>query len=225
MPRILLVRHGQASFGKSNYDQLSECGVRQSQLLGEHLREIAHQPADMMSGTLQRHMQTADAISRGLDKEVERALNPDWNEFDFEQIAGAYLSRHPDERPSEVHKDPRQFFALLRKALLAWAHDEVEAPGLETWQAFEQRIERALGKTTEGDEQGTRLVISSGGAISMAIGLILGLKPENVISLNLQTRNTGVSELYFKRNTIHLSSFNGVPHLMRNEHTSLITSA
>ena len=36
MAQIYLVRHGQASFGSSNYDQLSELGFEQARLLGRH---------------------------------------------------------------------------------------------------------------------------------------------------------------------------------------------
>ena len=39
MKEIFFVRHGQASFGKENYDQLSELGVEQSKKLGEYLQK------------------------------------------------------------------------------------------------------------------------------------------------------------------------------------------
>ena len=38
MAHIHLIRHGQASFGAADYDQLSDLGHRQSVRLGEHLR-------------------------------------------------------------------------------------------------------------------------------------------------------------------------------------------
>ena len=37
MGSIYLIRHGQASLGAANYDELSPLGVRQSQLCGEFL--------------------------------------------------------------------------------------------------------------------------------------------------------------------------------------------
>ena len=36
MITILLARHGQASFGKKNYDELSELGITQARMLGAH---------------------------------------------------------------------------------------------------------------------------------------------------------------------------------------------
>ena len=38
MSELFLVRHAQASFGKADYDQLSELGVNQSRWLGEYFR-------------------------------------------------------------------------------------------------------------------------------------------------------------------------------------------
>ena len=40
MTSIYLVRHGQASFGKKDYDNLSGIGEKQSFLLGEHFKKL-----------------------------------------------------------------------------------------------------------------------------------------------------------------------------------------
>ena len=40
MAEILVVRHGQASFGADNYDELSEKGRNQGRLLGDTLRAM-----------------------------------------------------------------------------------------------------------------------------------------------------------------------------------------
>ena len=40
MAELLIVRHGQASFGAENYDELSPLGVEQAQLAGDYLRHI-----------------------------------------------------------------------------------------------------------------------------------------------------------------------------------------
>jgi broad specificity phosphatase PhoE len=42
MGTLYLVRHGQASFGADDYDQLSALGRRQSVRLGEYLRGKGH---------------------------------------------------------------------------------------------------------------------------------------------------------------------------------------
>ena len=40
MTTIHLVRHGQASFGKEDYDNLSEIGLKQAFLLGQHFKNL-----------------------------------------------------------------------------------------------------------------------------------------------------------------------------------------
>ena len=45
MAAIYLVRHGQASFGAADYDQLSARGEQQAQLLGQWLKDC-HLPVE-----------------------------------------------------------------------------------------------------------------------------------------------------------------------------------
>ena len=40
MGSIYLIRHGQASFGADDYDVLSPLGVRQAEVLGDHLAHV-----------------------------------------------------------------------------------------------------------------------------------------------------------------------------------------
>ena len=44
MPALYLIRHGQASFGAEDYDQLSDLGMRQSQHVGEYFSAQGIQP-------------------------------------------------------------------------------------------------------------------------------------------------------------------------------------
>ncbi|HDJ7843719.1 TPA: histidine phosphatase family protein, partial [Acinetobacter baumannii] len=54
MTTIYLVRHGQASFGKSNYDELSENGEAQATLLGQYFKKILKEQPYVVAGTMQR---------------------------------------------------------------------------------------------------------------------------------------------------------------------------
>ncbi len=62
MSQLFLVRHGQASFGAANYDQLSALGYQQSAWLGEHFAELGIQFSRIVTGTLARQQQTAASI-------------------------------------------------------------------------------------------------------------------------------------------------------------------
>ncbi|MBU5895007.1 histidine phosphatase family protein, partial [Vibrio cholerae O1] len=66
MGTLYLVRHGQASFGAEDYDQLSERGTAQSQRLGAYWRERGLRFDAVYTGTLRRHEQTLAGIADGL---------------------------------------------------------------------------------------------------------------------------------------------------------------
>jgi len=61
MSKILFIRHGQASFMKSDYDQLSELGQQQAHQLGLFFKKQRIQIHQAYSGTLLRQQQTAQA--------------------------------------------------------------------------------------------------------------------------------------------------------------------
>ena len=65
MPRmgtLYLVRHGQASFGAEDYDQLSELGTRQCHALGLWFAARGLQFEAVLRGTLKRHAQSLAAF-------------------------------------------------------------------------------------------------------------------------------------------------------------------
>ena len=65
MGTLYLVRHGQASFGADNYDQLSELGRRQSERLGAWLAAKGLTFEAAWCGSLQRQRQTLAGICQG----------------------------------------------------------------------------------------------------------------------------------------------------------------
>ena len=66
MGTLYLVRHGQASFGADDYDQLSDLGRRQSVRLGEYFAERGIRFDALLAGTLRRQQQTLAGILEGL---------------------------------------------------------------------------------------------------------------------------------------------------------------
>jgi len=223
MSRLLFIRHGQASLGKANYDQLSELGVQQSQWLGEYLADQGIQPDHIIIGELARHRQTADALCTGLDTQKSYEIVRGWNEFDFHYILKAYLAQYPEEKVPV--SQPKDFFAMLRKGIKAWSENRLNGELPETWAEFEHRVSHALTLIQQQSHHATIAVVSSGGAISMALKHILRLDNEALIDLNLQTRNTAVTECFFNDKNIYLTSFNTIPHLDNNARRKHITFA
>jgi phosphohistidine phosphatase SixA len=70
---VLLVRHGQASFGAADYDVLSDLGRRQAEIVAGSLAERGYRPARLVGGTLRRQRETAAAL--GAPAETFASLN------------------------------------------------------------------------------------------------------------------------------------------------------
>lgn len=224
MSRLLLVRHGQASFGSQNYDQLSELGRQQSLWLGEYFQRNQIRVDRLICGDLARQIQTAERLLEGMGTRIELTQDAAWNEFDFHQLGRRYLEQHPEATPKDA--SARAFFALLRQALLAWADNAVTGSLPETWETFHTRIGAAIDRAcSRVNKHENVVVVSSGGAIAMAMQHVLGIPNAAVIDLNLQTRNTGLSDVYFNREQRYLTCFNAVPHLEQADRRACITSA
>ncbi len=222
MAELYLVRHGQAGKLGGDYDRLSELGRRQSQLLGAHLAALGVSFDRVARGSLRRHAETLEPLLAELGHEGEPEVLPGLNEYDFDNLTQAYFVEHP--KPEGFHDDPRVFFRLLRKAILAWSRDELPAEMLlESWSSFTGRITEALARLTDPSRGQRVLAVSSGGAISMVLAQVLTLTPDVAVNLNLQSKNSGYSRFIFTGKAIYLHSFNAAPHLETPELQGLVT--
>ena len=212
MTDIYLVRHGQASFGKANYDKLSPLGGQQAHWLGEYFKQRDIVFDEVLSGDMVRHHETTQGIANGLQYLPDPPVISDLNEFNFQAVAQAYLSANPQDRVPEG-ASPAEYYRLLKKAMLAWSENTLpEALVEETWQQFEARAANVLTSLQNSSAQRI-LVVSSGGAIAMMLKHILGYSAPMVINMNLQIRNASFTQCYANSRSIHLNNFNSVPHL------------
>lgn len=213
MSEFYLIRHGQASFGADNYDQLSEVGYQQSIWLGEHFRALGIGVDQIITGNMLRHKQTAEGIIQGLGRQDSTLIeHPGLNEFDFHNVVDAYLKQHPEQMPKDK-SDVRPYFKILKNAMQCWLKNELDGDVRESWAQFEQRVHGAL-QYIQSQHSGQRLlVVSSGGAIAMSLKQILGYSDEMVLNINLQVLNSSLTRCFFGANSIRLASFNATPHL------------
>lgn len=222
MGTLHLVRHGQASFGADDYDQLSELGHRQSVRLGQHLRASGLQFEAVMIGSLRRHAQTLAGIAEGLGWQPEPLVWPGLNEYDSEAVVRAI---HPGPLPKpDTPEAYRQHFRLLRDGLAQWMAGTVSPRGMPSYDDWRAGIVAALDHVRQ-HHAGQVLIVSSGGPISTAVGHVLGTTPETTIELNLRIRNTSVTELAFTPKRHMLVSYNTLPHLVAPEFADWITYA
>ena len=220
MPTLYLVRHGQASFGAANYDQLSPLGQQQCLQLGRWFKARGRRFETVVTGTLQRQVQSQAAITEGLGVDHQPLQLPGLNEYDSHAVITAV---HP--QPLAKPDTPalyRAHFQLLRQGLSAWMAGQTQPAGMPSYKAFVAGVSDALDRaraTVDGDV----LMVSSGGPIATAVGLVLGTAPEMTIELNLRIRNSAVTEFVFNPKRHSLLSYNTLPHLDTDEFAGWVT--
>jgi broad specificity phosphatase PhoE len=222
MGNLYLIRHGQASFGAADYDNLSELGVQQSVRLGAYFKQKNLQFDAVLTGTLKRHTQTWAGIREGSGMDTQALPWAGLNEYDSEAVI-ATIHPHPLEKPDtpELYK---HHFRLLRDGLTQWMNGVVSPHGMPTYTEFVHGVTSALDHVRK-NHTGNVLIVSSGGPISTAVGHILGTAPETTIALNMRIRNSAITEFAFTPKRHMLLTFNTLPHLDSAEHAPWITSA
>ena len=223
MGSLYLVRHGQASFGAADYDQLSPRGAEQCRRLGAYWREHG-QPFDaVFTGTLRRHAQSLDGIREGLGQALPALALPGLNEYDSEAVVRAI---HPEPlAPPRDAEAVKQHFRLLRQGLLAWMRGDTAPQGMPAFADFSAGVADALQRVLAVGVGRQVLIVSSGGPISTAVAQVLAAPPETLVELNLRLRNSALTEFVFNPKRHHLVSFNTLPHLDSVEARALITHA
>jgi broad specificity phosphatase PhoE len=222
MGTLYLVRHGQASFGAADYDNLSALGQRQSLRLGEYFAAKGVPFEAVLTGTLKRHAQTWVGIAEGAGLHLEPLQWPGLNEYDSEAVIQA-IHPAPLEKPDTPERY-RHHFRLLRDGLTQWMNGVVSPHGMPTYNDFVHGVSSALEHVRK-HHSGNVLLVSSGGPIATAVGHILGTTPEATIELNLRIRNSAVTEFAFTPKRHMLQTFNTLPHLDALEYADWVTYA
>ena len=196
MPVVLLVRHGQASFGAEDYDVLSDLGREQAALVGRELaRRGVHEPL-LVSGTLRRQRETAEGLGLGSPLEVDGR----WDEYDHLGL----LERYPPRGSSDGTS--RGVQVLLDQSLGAWAADPDGG-----WDAFQQGAVDALaGITARGRDA---VVVTSGGIVAAVAARLLHVGPPGVVALNRVSANGAITKVVVGRSGASLVSYNDHAHL------------
>ena len=142
MGTLYLVRHGQASFGADNYDQLSARGMQQSVRLGEYFADKGIAFEATMTGTLQRQIQTFAGICEGAGIKTQALTFAGLNEYDS---AAVIESIHPQELAKpDTPELYRHHFRLLRDGLTQWMNGAVSPRGMPNYRQFVDDIAAVL---------------------------------------------------------------------------------
>src|SRR3954452_21882564 len=206
---VILVRHGQASFGGDDYDVLSETGWQQGRLLGEWLREKADRSTAVVRGSMRRHRETAEAAGW-----ADAVVDPGWDEFDHLGVVAAY----PDVPPGEL--DNREFQRVFELATARWTAGEHDGEYHEPWSAFRTRVTASLDDVcAQAGPGGTAVVVTSGGPIAAACAALVDPGANDATFGRLWSRfNTTIVNSSFTRVVVgstgaRILTFNEHPHL------------
>jgi broad specificity phosphatase PhoE len=215
---IYLIRHGQASFGSSNYDKLSQTGVQQSEVLGAALKARELRPDLLISGGMRRHDETAKGCLSSLGIESPLATDAAFCEYDHEQMLTALDPELANKSILAARVlasgDPRRGFQLLfEQAADRWAAGGHDDDYDESFGEFCARVEDGVRRLATGLERAqTALVFTSGGVISVVCRMLLGLGDQRTMRLSYTIANASVTKLLVGKGGIHLSTFNEHAH-------------
>ncbi|HZP11841.1 MAG TPA: histidine phosphatase family protein [Nevskiaceae bacterium] len=215
MGQLYLVRHGQASFGAADYDQLSPLGVEQAQVLGRWFAHCGHRFTRVVTGGLKRHRQTADACLAAIpDPQRPATLDADrqFDEYDHEDV----LTRHRERDPVAAHDEGKSnatMEKLFRAAMERWMSGAHDGDYRESWTQFRKRCLGGLQQLV--DESGASqsvLVFTSGGPIAVICQHVLGLSDRQTANLTWSLANASVTKLLYRPDRISLSYLNSFAH-------------
>ncbi len=201
MGQVIVVRHGQASFGAEDYDVLSPTGREQARRLGESVAHLA--PDLVVHGSLVRQRDTASIMAEAAGWSADRHEDERWNELDqFAQFAS--IDAMPDE------SDAAAFQRWYEAAMGRWSNGEHDDDYTESYAAFHDRAAAALDAVASA---GTVVAVSSGGPISALVTRLLDGGPATYARLLPTTVNTGVTRIVSGRRGLTLVSYNEHHHL------------
>jgi broad specificity phosphatase PhoE len=211
---LYLIRHGQASFGEADYDNLSELGAEQAMHLGKWFASAQIKPTRLIAGGLRRHQQTSRAWAQGfveqggmLPDAAMHSIDPRWNEYDHEDIFSKGSRAFGLAGGQNKDMSKRDFQKLFEKAITRWIGGAHDSDYAEPWGNFSARCIAALEdvKKMRGE---TVLVFSSGGTIGATVAAVLGLQANQAMQFNYLIANCSVTRLIYRDEEASLASFN-----------------
>lgn len=233
MSSLYVIRHGQARFDSDNYDRLSSLGVRQSEILGDHLVRLGQKLDAIFCGSLTRQTQTVEAILSRLKKAGHNPpveVDPGFNEH---QTASIMVPQLPDilgympqsrDEVVELFSDNAFFKKVYEQAMTRWMAGHFEPEEAETWPEFRGRVKGAMLEVVDKSGRGANVaIVSSGGPISVMMRTALGLSDQKTLGLTWNVKNSSITHFKFDDDRISLVSFNSVAHLEAAGDPGLIT--
>lgn len=227
MATLFLVRHGQASYGETDYDRLSTRGRDQARAVGAYLATLRLDAT--FAGPLTRQRQTIEtAVEAAADEGV--ALPPpvtvpelaEYPAFEMlKHLVPKLVAEDPKFGELETAPTPRLLDEAFHTILNRWSRDEWAVDGLERVGEFVQRVKAGLDRVIRAAGPGARVAcVTSAGPIGVAVGLAFGIPDERMVRTSIVIRNASITEMRFRTrdfdwqlDQLSLVTFNLTAHL------------
>ena len=229
MSILCLIRHGQASAHKADYDQLSELGFEQSRRAGLALAKTIPDPTAIWVGPCKRHRQTAEQLMQ------EGWPEPNWNVPFLDEFPAFELMTHGLEQLKSLRPDlatqidsihgvlgaeGSAYATVLQAITQEWIAGNI----LDSrWISGPQYLER-LQKGFDGllSQPGKHILVTSTGTIASLIGLALEASPQRAIRCAWALQNASFSVIkYYSPSDRFLALMNQVDHLPLDQQSYL----
>ena len=176
MANLLIVRHGQASFGAENYDQLSPLGQRQADLTGEFLRQMGTRFSAAYSGDLSRQRETGQRVLDQLEQAPELIIDSRFNEVQTDEQIEVMMpllverdARFAD-LVADMDTDTKSLQKIIETVFNYWVSPECDVSGIQSWKDYHGGVVSAFEGAMASAASGTDTAIFTSGGTIATIG-------------------------------------------------------
>lgn len=199
MSTLLLLRHGQASFGADRYDALSDRGREQAEHVGQYFAARAQRIDRIWIGPRDRHRLTARYALEPLKLDWKGPAEIALDEFaEGQQILGAAQIRQGVKLRGEgavTGKDAARHYVT---EIDAWAESRSVIDGVPNVAEFRATAAAWLARATQDPAPGQIvLAVTSGGVIASIVANLLELADIHVARFMNVIYNGSLTELAF----------------------------
>ncbi|XDD46344.1 histidine phosphatase family protein [Leptospira sp. WS39.C2] len=237
MSYLYLVRHGQADRLGKNYDQLTELGWKQANLLGEYFKQQRIEFDSVFTGSLNRQKQTAEGIIKSFTNEKfcipDPIENSAWDEFDSRMWLGiAAKIRNSNESFAKLYElykkawedgkeETRHYFQELIQLVLAdWVNGVWDPVEPYTFQEYIEKV--SVGPKQIPLDVKSTLVVSSSTPIAIMMGLSCNMNHKEFPIFMKSILNSSLSVFRRENNHWEPVSWNATPHLQNPDLISIV---
>jgi len=225
MSTLVLMRHGQASFGEARYDALSETGRAQARSTGAWLGERGETLSAVWHGPRQRQVDTAALVIAEAGIAYRPQFTPGLEEFaEGEEVlaAAAELFGRPMTGPEAPPRAEQ--LRCYDAAYDAWSRGDLDIPGRVPFGEFRLGVRQWLHDVVAAPDapSGQRiLAVTSSGVVGAVVCEVLGLPDEQWCPLVRLIHNASLTEIVFSKGRTGLRAFNSTGHLPRELTSSI----